>query len=224
MAKARNFGEVEAIETALGVNSGIMSEFVRKARKRGVPAGNIYRLATPEGETHLDKMVDVLAGMSLEIVPPTGGCIYSVRVPVRLDRDWQEAITAAGPNTPDNYNVRKVGSLYQPIGTGRVWADMTLMNFGPGGGGSLERAIEWAKPYNLKPTSPRQVFAIGEYRPKLDAELEMNPMYVVATTECYFEGHRQVCDVWFDGDERAARLDWVSHVGPSSDWFSFVRE
>lgn len=111
MAKARSLDKAEAIETALGVNSGIMSELVRKARKRDVPAGNIYRLATPEGETHLDKMVDVLAGMSLEIVPPTGGRVYSVRVPVVSDRDWQEAVIAAG-STPDNYNVRKIASLY----------------------------------------------------------------------------------------------------------------
>ncbi len=223
MAKARSSDEVRAIETALGVHSGIMSDLVRKAHKRGL-AGNIYRLATPDGEAHLDKMVDVLAGMSLEIVPPTGGRIYNIRIPVILDRDWQEAITVAGPATGAEYNVRKVGNLHQPTGAGRVWADMTLMNFGPSGAGSLEKAIEWAKQYNLKLTTPRQVFAVGEYRPKLDAELEMNPMYVLATTECLFGGDRQVCYVWFGGAKREAGLGWVGGVGDSSDWFAFVRE
>ena len=224
MAKARSLDEARAIEAAIGVNSGIMSELVRKARKRDVPVGNIYRLATPDGEAHLDKMVDVLAGMSSEIVPPTGGRICNVRVPVILDRNLQEAVTVAGPNTPENYNVRKVGNFYLPTGTGRVWADMTLINFGPGGGGSLEKAIAWARPYNLKLTTPRQVFAIGEYRPKLNAELEMNPMYVVATTECNFGGNRRVCDVWFDGVEREASLRWVGGVGGSRGWFAFIRE
>lgn len=225
MAKVRSASEISAIEVALGVNSGIMSKLVKKAQKRGVPTGNIYRLETPDGESHLDKMVDVLAGMSLEIVPPVGGRIYSVRVPIVLDREWQEAITAAGPNTSDNYNVRKVGDLYRPTGTGRAWADMTLMNFGPSGGGrSLEKAIEWAKSYGLKLTVPRQIFAIGEYRPKLDAELEMNPMYIVATTECSFGGNRQVCRVWFVGAERGADLGWVGGVAGSGVWFAFVRE
>lgn len=223
MAKARSLDETKAIEAALGVSSGIMSELVRKARKRDVPVGNIYRLVTPDGEAHLDKMVDILAGMSLEIVSPTDGRIYAVRVPVTLDRDWQEAVTVAGPNTQADGNVRKVGNLYQPTGTGRAWADMVLVNFGSNGG-SIEKAIEWAKPYNLKPTVPRQVFAIGEYRPKLDAELEMNPMYIVATTECFFEGYRQVCYVWFGGSRREAYLYWVSYVGRSDVWFSFVRE
>lgn len=174
MAKVWSFDQVKAIKVGIGVCSGVMSKLIRRTHKCGM-IGNIYRLVMLEGEGHLDKTVDVLAGMSLEIVPPMGGRIYSIRVPVILNRDWQEAITAAGSNTPDSYNVRKVGDLYQPTGIGRSWADMVLMNFGPKGGGSLEKAIEWAKPYGLKLTVPRQVFAIGEYRLKLDGRARNEP-------------------------------------------------
>lgn len=171
-------------------------------------------------------MVDVLAGMSLEIVPPTGGRIYNVKIPVILDRDWQKAISVAS-NTPSGYNVRKVGSCYQPTGIGRIWANITLVNFGPSLGsgssedGFLEKAIEWARSYNLGLTSPRHVFAISEYRPKLDDELEMNLRYLVATTECCF-GYRRVCVVCFNGAKRSADLPWIGDVGAHNDWFTFV--
>lgn len=156
--------------------------------------------------------------------PPPGGRIYILRVPVVLDRDWHDAINAAGPNTPDNYDVRKVGDLYLPTGTGVVEKEAVLLNFGLNGG-SWDRAIAWARQYPvLKKTDPRLVFAICEYHPLLHRELNVNPMFVVATQECSFEGNRQACNVWSNGVRREAYLRWVNNCGSAYDWFAFSRE
>ena len=157
-----------------------------------------------------------------EFEPPPGGRIHILRVPVVLDRPWQEAINASGSDTPDNYNVRKVGDLYLPTGKGLVEREVILLNFGPKGG-SWDGAIAWAKQYGLKRIAPRLVFAIGEHCPQLHHELKIDPMYVVATEECAFEGNRQACNVWWNEHKREANLNWVSNYGNPNDWFAFSR-
>ncbi len=98
------------------------------------------------------------------------------------------------------------------------------MNFGPKGG-SWDRAIAWASQYpQLKGSVPRQVFAIGAHKPEFHREVGMDPAYIVATTECAFEGHRQACHAWFGGASRGADLHWLRIFYVSYAWFSFVCE
>ncbi|MBI3273774.1 MAG: hypothetical protein HYZ69_01380 [Candidatus Colwellbacteria bacterium] len=159
-----------------------------------------------------------------EFVAPEGGRIHELTIPVVLDEEWQAAITAGGPDTPDNYNVRKVGDQYRPSGKGTKKSRMILVNFGPNGG-SWDRAIAWAAQYpQLKRSAPRQVFAISKHKPDLHRELGFNPMYVVATTECTFEGTRRACSAWWGGAEREARLYWVSDFTDADGWFAFFCE
>ena len=198
-------------------------EFTRKARK-------VERMLQNKGGSLVDPIlaigkVDEIIGSATaaEFVPPPGGRIHIVRVPVRLDREWQEAVNAAGPDTPDSYNVRKVGDQYPPAGNETVDAEVILMNFGPNGG-SWDKAIAWAKQYPLKRTNPRHTFAVGEYKPQLHRELNMDPMYVVATEECTFVGYRDACLVWWGGSGRGASLRWVEGCEDSRAWFAFLRE
>lgn len=171
----------------------------------------------------------VKAGRKITLLPefvvPEGGRIHEVTVSVILDEEWQLAITSACPNTPDNCNVRKVGNQYRPSGKGTKNAKMVFVNFGPNGGGSWDLAIAWAAQYpQLKRSVPRQVFAISKHKPGLHRELGFNPMYVVATTECVFEGGRRACDVWWDDTGRKASLGWVSDFTGALDWFAFFCE
>lgn len=159
-----------------------------------------------------------------EFVAPEGGRIHELTIPVVLDEEWQAAITAGGPDTPDNYNVRKVGDQYRPSGKGTKKSRMILVNFGPNGG-SWDRAIAWAAQYpQLKRSVPRQVFAISKHKPDLHRELGFNPMYVVATTECSFEGCQQACYAWWFDALREAYLFWVSRFTDADGWFAFVCE
>jgi len=154
------------------------------------------------------------------LVPPTGGRIVTVKVKTQLDRPWQEAVNAAGPQTPDNYNVRKVDDICAPTGIGTVEEELVLLNYYPNGG-AWDKAIAWAEASRLKRTDPRRVFALGEGQPKFNYEVGPNPTYVVATEECFFDGKRQACSVWWIDSGRGASLHWVSNYGDSDDWFAF---
>lgn len=163
----------------------------------------------------LDSLKTGTAGITL----PQGARIHIVRVKVKLDRPWQEAVNAAGPNTPDNYNVRKVGDQYPPTGIEEVEEDLVMINYPKGDG--YDKALAWAQTQGLEHTVPREVFAIGEQHPNLHTELGLNPMYAVATTECSFGGGRRACCVWWVVSDRKAHLVWVGYFGSSGGWFVF---
>lgn len=155
-----------------------------------------------------------------ELAAERGARIYTVRSWVRHDRPWDEAVNAAGPNTPSNYNVRKVGNLYLPTGTIEEEQEHVFLNY-PDGDGSWDEALTWGKENKLLPTVPREVFADGEQHPYLHRILGVSPMYVVATTECAFEGGRQACCVWWFDSKRVANLYYVEDFGSAHDWFAF---
>lgn len=165
----------------------------------------------------------VIEEHSMPVVAPKGGRIHVVRVPVDPAREWQEAINAAGPDTPANYDVRKVGHLYSQQTGAVVEREIILVNFGktiPNG----QYALDWAKPLGLMPVSPRAVFAIGEHRPQLNTELGMSYMAVVSLEQCSFEGSRQVPFAWWSASKREAYLGWFDDGWVGYCWFAFVRE
>ncbi len=153
------------------------------------------------------------------LTPPPGARLHIVRIHFKPDYEWQEAVNAAGPNTPSDYNVRKVGDQYPPAGTEEIEEDLILLNF-PNGDG-FDAALAWAASKQLEKTVPREVFAIGEQHPKLHEVLGQNPMYVAATKECTFGGFRHACCVWWYGSGREARLPWVKRFAYSRAWFAF---
>lgn len=150
-----------------------------------------------------------------------GARIHTVRTWVISDRPWDEAVNAAGPNTPADYNIRKVGNLFLPTGgTDEVEQEHIFLNC-LDGQGSWDKALTWGKEVKLLPTVPREVFADGEQHPYLHRILGVNPVYVVATTECTFWGYRRACCVWWRGSKREAYLDPVEDFGDADGWFAF---
>ena len=169
------------------------------------------------------------SGSRLKVIPPIvapdgwGGRTHFVEVEVDENQPWSDAVNAAGPNTPDNYDIHKVGDLYLSTDKGRRRkVKMVLVNLA--NGGDFVKAVAWANQFDLKRTSPRQVFAIGKKFPELHQELGMDPMYVVASEECTFGGYRRVCSVWWGGSDREADLDWVGGVRYSDGWVAFLCE
>jgi len=156
------------------------------------------------------------------IVPPPGCRIHTLTVKVRQDREWQDAIDAAGPDTSSTYNVRKVGDLYPAVGKGTRTEELVLLNY-PRGDGSWEKAQAWAAEMRLHRTDPRTAFAIGEQHPNFHREVGINPIYVVETTGCSFAGFRQACRVRWRGARRWACLNGVADDGNARDWFAFRR-
>jgi hypothetical protein len=188
-------------------------EVVGQANAKGISRER-FQQALSDGS--VSRFLDSL----LSIAPPEGARNHVIKVRVNQEREWQEAVNAAGPDTPADYNVRKVGGQYPPAGKGIVEEELILLNF-PTGGGDWYKATAWAEAQGLKQTNPRQVFAIGEQHQKLHKQLGQNPMYVVSTADCSFEGRRSACYVWWDGSRRKASLYWVGSFDSANDWFAF---
>ena len=154
------------------------------------------------------------------LTPPPGARLHTFRIRFNPNREWQEALIAGGPQTPNDYNVRKVGDQYPPTGTEEIEEDIILLNFL--NGDSFDKALAWAQSKQLENTVPREVFAIGEQHPKLHEGLE-NPMYIVATEGCVFGGDRCACYVWWIGLARGAYLNSVEIFVGRCAWFAFRR-
>lgn len=191
-------------------------ESVRKIANEKKVGRTKFQQALDDGR--VSRFLDGLK--SGEILPPHGACIHTLRVTVIQDQPWQEAVNAAGPNTPRDYNVHKVGDLYLPIGTGKEEQEHILLNY-PSGDGGWDKASAWAEGKDLKRTVPREVFAISTQYSELHRTLGINPMYVVATTECSFAGDRRACGVWWYGSGREAYLGWVGGFTDTRGWFAF---
>ena len=157
------------------------------------------------------------------VLPPQGGMLHFVSVPVDESRPWDEVVRVAGPNTPNGYNVWKVGDQYPPQGESGI-REIIFVNFGPGSFATSAQALAWGKENRLRPASPRGCFAIGEHCPTLNRELGMNYIVVVSLDPCSFGGSQQVCGVWWWGSERQAGLYWFDREFGDGYWFPFVRE
>ena len=194
------------------------AECLRKIANEKQVGRDRFQQAIDDGS--FGHFLDSLKLESGGIAPPEGARVHVLRVKVDQSREWQDAVSAAGPDTPDSYNVRKVGGQYPSVGGEVIEEELILLNF-PKGDGNWDKANVWAGAHGLKRTNPREVFAVGEQHPKLHEQLEQNPMYVVATTDCSFEGNRDACYVWWNDSMREAGLDWIEVFDFSYAGFAF---
>ena len=151
-----------------------------------------------------------------ELVPPLGGRIEVVRVPVWLGRDWQEAINTASLRIQSDFAARMASKQFPPV-AGKdtmIEAEVILVKLGRPDYFEWYRSIDawkeinnWASQCGLKRTNPRYVFAIGEHRPRLQHELGVDRMYIVATMEFPFLDGPGVCAVWLYGLEHECVVD-----------------
>lgn len=160
------------------------------------------------------------------VMAPKDGIVQVLTVPVNESRIWDEAIRAAGPDTPKDDHVWKVGNQYLLLaGAVERLEEIYIVNFGNARVTLSNATLVWGKSQHLIPASPRACFAIGECYPKLNTYLKMDLMGVVSFKECSFEGGRLCCLVWFRGsDVRKAGLRWFEGDWGCRYWFAFVRD
>ncbi len=159
------------------------------------------------------------------IVPPKGGVILPLTVPVNEAREWREAIRAGCPETPSNCDILKVCDQYPPLAGAMVRLEQIwLANFGKGSATPSDQALSWGKKQKLIPVSPRACFAVAEHFPAFHTCLGMNPLAVVSLRTCNFGGGSRVCYSWFGGSERRAYLYWFGYDCSDYCWFAFARE
>lgn len=142
---------------------------------------------------------------------------------VDYSKTHKEAAMTGGPQTGSDWNVLKVGDKYILPTNTTVDEVIILLNY-PKGGGDYIKTGNWGIKNGLEKSVPHEVFAIGEQFPKLNYTLGPNPMYVVETTGCSFDGRAIACCVyWFDA-KRLSFLGWQSDFGRGGAWFAFRKK
>lgn len=170
------------------------------------------------------------------IAAPPGGRIYFIKVPTPVDfkRPWRAAINAAQGTGETNDNYRVVGNQLRFAEEGRWFSDtesgrlpnqtssLVLVNF-TSGCNHIVHAKEWSRQYRLRWSRPREVFALGEYHPRLYEEVGAEKyLEVVATTICEMRGFELACKMRWDAPitdsfrpYRRAGTEEVLHWVPS---------
>jgi hypothetical protein len=157
--------------------------------------------------------------------PPEGGRIQILSVQANDSRSWEDAVSAAGPNTGRDWDIWRVGDLYPPTaGATEGLQEIILVNFGGERYIRSQEILAWATSQRLIPDSPRKVFAISEQCPMLHRDLGSDVMGLVSLVPCSLEGRWRVPSVWWYGSLRQADLRWFAYGWYAYNWFAFVRE
>lgn len=135
--------------------------------------------------------------------PPPGYLIRALSVAVDLSLSWEKAVNRAGPQTPKSttadFGIRDIGKLFPPS-QDRKKIDLVLVSDHRPDTSSAARfwsirtACRWARQVGLKPTEPREVFAIGCEHSLLNEEMLIDatdtPMAIHSTSFFHFRGSR----------------------------------
>lgn len=219
------------IELALQVAGAVQNATEIISRHVTALGGNyteaLVRIGMGEKQygTEIDQLAKIYTGVSNGVVAPEGVRIHILRgVIVDESVDWNAAIDVSCPDTPANYDVRKVGGSYPAEREAKpVPRTIVLVNFGkdiP----NTEPALAWDGKNKLPFASPRAVFEVVKEHSTLHKELGVDSMVIVSLAECTFSGLRLVPFAWLNGDKRKANLYWPAFSLFAYCWFAFVRK
>ncbi len=200
-----------------------LGEFARN-HKGGIPRENFDRFLNDKAQRN--RFLDSLMGDTAWIetlkaeAEKVGARIHILNLAVDWDRSHNEAAMAGGPQTKASHNVLKVDGSYLSVRCGKIAETFVLVNWLQDGQ-SYSEAVEWGLTQGLQKTLPRESFAVGEQCPNLNYELEEDPMCVVETTGCSFDGLPQACYVSWNDAKRTSDLLWQDNFGFSDVWFLF---
>lgn len=158
---------------------------------------------------------------------PEGGRIHQLDVTVDEGRVWDEALSAVGPDTGTDWDIRKVGGEYPPVPTWPVKRRVVIVNFAPRNGGEAE-ALAWKQAEEertgrkLTPLTPRGCFAVVEQHPNLYRKLKVSWMWIPSLASCILRGSRHFPYAWWHSSERGANLNTLENLRNENCWFGFV--
>ncbi len=199
-------------------------QLANSARKNGVSRQNFSEFL--KDNTRMEKFFDDLKNgndwfkkLQTE-AEKIGARVHLIEnLSVDYTKSHNDAAMAGGPQTGSDYNVLKVGDLYQPENK-IINETIVLLNW-PKGDRSYQKAVEWGLSNGLRKTTPHVSFVVGEKYPKFNYEIGSNPSYVVETTGCSFDVDAHACFVFWCGAKRRSGLGWRSDFGSSRGWFAF---
>ena len=193
--------EVSAIVSGMGVGMAILTSLMEKAKKRGLSEESIHRLATPQGDALLDKMVAVLAEVTAAVGSVFRALVnYDLRV---------EAAVREGKYDWSNTDINDKN--FKTSHTGQKEVEMKLFHFNRYV--ESEEAIREMKKEGYRPAELHELLAFGAKYPD---EQRKYPIVALGSVWRYWDGYRHVPYLWRDGSERNLNLNyfvlrWLGH-------------
>jgi len=153
----------------------------------------------------------------------TDSGLYVIRlsnVPVINDRDWNQAIDAAAPQTPQCSLIRKIGHLYSPCRSGVSQVTLSILGFDREF--ESQEAQRHIHKLKLPAANPRQIFAIAEQNPTLHRMLGQEHMALLSFKTFKYKRSLCVPDLWFGGNDREAGSHLFYNGWNKRCWFVVV--
>mgnify|MGYP001566810542 CR=1 FL=1 len=194
--------EVSAIVSGMGVGMAILTSLMEKAKKRGLSEESIHRLATPQGDALLDKMVAVLTEATAAV-----GNAFRVLVNYDLRAD-----AAIGEGKYDYANDNITEKNFPTTRKGTAKLDIVLVHLNRDI--SSEDAIKELDKLGLRPAELHELLAFGAKYPD---EQRKYPIVALGSVWRYLFG-RNVPYLWLDDGGRRLGLLWF---GPG--WRAYYR-
>ncbi|MEK7520415.1 MAG: hypothetical protein AAB581_04220 [Patescibacteria group bacterium] len=189
MGSKRSKDKLASLESGMGVAMDIWSKLLQKVRQRELPVGAIHQLSTPEGDTILDKFVDILAGGTKSIFIITLNHTLSLTDMIAAGHyDWvNDDITA------EHFPVKGKGAA--ELAVELVHFDRSI---------SSGDAVKEMEKMGLRPATHEELLAFGAKYPDIQREFPI----VALGSSAQIHGRRFVLFLFRYGSERFLSLFW----------------
>ncbi|MBI4049582.1 MAG: hypothetical protein HY395_02080 [Candidatus Doudnabacteria bacterium] len=143
------------------------------------------------------------------------------QIPVRYDWGWNIMISRAGPNTPVDDDVRRLGELWTVDHKGVVPTDITLVGFSRSI--DFQPILDFGQQWHLgRFINPYECYALPIHRPKLHLELGRNLMGLASLDYREHKGLRRICAFLWDGKTMECGAPFLDLGLPDEAVFGFV--
>ena len=195
MAKSKK--DTSAIVSALGVLMSIITALVSAVRKQGGTDADIYRLATPEGESLIGKIAELIVQAGNPIKKLAENC-YKVFV------DYGQTLQQMIANGKYDYANSDITSGNFPMtGNGKQEVVVELVHFGRDM--ESDAVIKEFEARGLRAAMLPDLLAFGATHPEKQREF---PIVALGSVWQGRDGYRYVPYLSRDGSERKLYLIW----------------
>ena len=201
--------DVSVIVSALGVLMSIITNLVSLVRKRGGTDEDIYRLATPEGESLLEKIADLIV-----VAGRFAGKVYRITIG---DGRTTEDLVRDGKYDYANTYVTSVNFSLRPQFMGP--REVVLLEFDHDV--SSEEAIAEAAKQDLEQPVYEDALRFGVEYPEVQRE---RPVVFLHEPVRDPSGDLSVLYLWGSAGDRRLNLDWFVFRWYRRYRFAFVRK
>lgn len=133
---------------------------------------------------------------------------------------FRDAVRCAGPMTHEHALVWHAESLYTPNEQTEL-SRLYLVHFGHGVTTHGPSVMEWARNFDLQPSSPASVMALCTQIPFMHRKLVGDPVGIIATDARMYDGVLRACCVWNGSSMNSCALLPFAYPLHDGFWFAF---